>query len=209
MILTRTNLQLFKEADRISLGMRRLRPRLFGDDIWKYQIALRHYEYWLGARGFLARFPRFYWRVRYYRLGIRLNFEIPPFTVGPGLSLAHRGPVIVNPSARIGANCRIHSCVNIGTAAGAQHEAPRIGDDVYLGPGVKLFGSIEVANGIAVAAQAVVNKSFTEPDITVGGIPARKISDKSARPYLIDGVGLAMKNLGYTKCPGNPTSDPA
>lgn len=209
MILTRADLLFFKEADLISLGVKRQRPRLFGDDIWKYQIALRHYEYWLCARGLLARIPRFYWRVRYYRFGIRLNFEIPPFTVGPGLSLAHRGPVIVNPSARIGTNCRIHSCVNIGTAAGAQHDAPRIGDNVYLGPGAKLFGSIEVANGIAVAAQAVVNNSFTEPDITVGGIPARKISDKSARPYLIDGVGLAMKNLGYTIYPGNRTSDTA
>ena len=35
-----------------------------------------------------------------------------------------------------------------------------------------------LADDIIVAANAVVDKSFEEPDIVVGGIPAKKISDK-------------------------------
>ncbi len=114
--------------------------------------------------------------------------------VGPGLSLAHRGPVIINPHARIGKNCRIHSGVNIGTNAGTQGEAPVIGDNCYLGPGAKLFGLIKVADGIAIAAQAVVNKSWEEPNVTLGGVPARVISQKSALPYIIDGAGKAIRS---------------
>lgn len=192
MIRNRADLRFFLAADRLSLGMMRRRPRLFGDDIWKYQRVLRRYEHALNCRRGAWFWPiRFFWRYRYYKYGIRLNFEIPPNVVGPGLSLAHRGPVIVNPGARIGANCRIHSCVNIGTEAGGQREAPSIGDDVYIGPGAKLFGAIVIADRIAVAAQAVVNRSFEEPDITIGGIPAKKLSQRSAAEYIIRGTDKA------------------
>lgn len=192
---TRAELQYYLEADRLSLGVKRLRPRLLGDDIWKYQRALRHYEFWLArSSAFFYIVPRLYWHYRYYQLGIRLNFEIPPFVVGPGLSLAHRGPVIVNPHARIGRNCRIHSGVNIGTSAGAHDQAPTIGNDCYLGPGAKLFGLISISDGVAIAAQAVVNKSCNVPNVTLGGVPAKIISHKGARDYLIDGAGLALRN---------------
>lgn len=73
--------------------------------------------------------------------------------------------------------------VNIGTRAGVPDEAPTIGDDVYIGPGAKLFGRIEVSDRIAVGANAVVNKSFGEPGISIGGVPAKKISDKGNPDY--------------------------
>lgn len=192
-MISSARLRYFLEADRISLNAKGKRPRLIGDDIWKYQRALRFHEYWTAKPGSLWTFlPRFFWRYRYYRLGLLLNFEIPPFVVGPGLSLAHRGPVIINPHVRIGKNCRIHSCVNIGTAAGTQDQAPNIGDNCYLGPGAKLFGAISIAHGTAIAAQAVVNRSCDQENVTLGGIPARIISNKGAQPYLIDGAGQAQ-----------------
>ena len=101
----------------------------------------------------------------------RLGFSIPLNVFGSGLSIAHVGPIVVSPYARIGRNCRIHVGVNIGTRAGVPDEAPTIGDDVYIGPGAKLFGPIEVADRIAARANAVVNKSFTEPGVSVGGVP--------------------------------------
>jgi serine O-acetyltransferase len=194
MIRSRADLRHFLEADRISLGMKRVRPRLFGDDIWKYQRILRRYEHALNClRSPLYSPVRFFWRYRYYKYGIRLNFEIPPNVAGPGLSIAHRGPVIINPATRIGANCRIHSCVNIGTSAGTHRDAPVIGNDVYIGPGVKIFGPIQIADRIAIAAQAVVHRSFDEPGITIGGIPAKKLSDKGADGYIIPGNELAIR----------------
>lgn len=190
--MNRRELLYYMEADRISLGISRRKPRIVGDDIWKYQRALRKYEYWLSKPHDLRSYlPRLFWRFRYYKLSIRLNFEIPPFVAGPGLSLAHRGPVIINPHASIGKNCRIHSCVNIGTAAGTQNEAPTIGDNCYLGPGAKLFGKIRISDGVAIAAQAVVNRSCELPNVTLGGIPAKIISYKGALSYLIDGAGKA------------------
>jgi serine O-acetyltransferase len=195
-VTTTFDLAYYKAADRLALGVTRRRPRwLFGDDIWKYQIALRHHEYWLGRRKSIFNIlAKGYWHYKYYTLGIRLNFEIPPYTTGPGLSLAHRGPVIINPGTRIGKNCRIHSCVNIGTAAGTRDQVPTIGDGVYIGPGAKLFGAIVIADDVAIAAQAVVNRSCTTPGVTLGGIPARVIAERGSSTYIIDGAGLAAQD---------------
>jgi len=78
----------------------------------------------------------------------------------------------------IGDNCRLHVGVNIGTVPGCPHVAPKIGNDVYIAPGVKLYGNIEVGSGIIIGANSVVTKSFTEQNICIAGVPARKISDK-------------------------------
>lgn len=56
-----------------------------------------------------------------------------------------------------------------------------------LGSGAELVGRFEVAGRIAVGANAVVNKSFGEPDIFIGGAPAKKISDKG-NPYYKGGM---------------------
>lgn len=188
--MTSYDLRRMLEADRLSRGERRQRPRLLGDDIWKYQIILRRYEHWLTRRGPWASLVRGYWHYRYYKESIRLNFEIPPFVFGAGLSIAHRGPIIVNPNARIGENCRIHSCVNIGTAAGTQNAAPVLGDDCYIGPGAKLFGPIRIARGVAIAAQAVVNKSCDREHVTLAGVPATVIAERGAEDYIIAGSRL-------------------
>ena len=47
-------------------------------------------------------------------------------------------------------------------------------------PRDKWLGGVTLGDRIAVGANAVVNKSFLEPDITVAGAPARKIADHGA-----------------------------
>lgn len=74
--------------------------------------------------------------------------------------------------------------VNIGADARMHDAAPTIGDNVYIGPGAKIFGKIQIADGIAIGANAVVNKSFFEQDISIAGVPARKISEEGTRGIL-------------------------
>lgn len=50
-----------------------------------------------------------------------------------------------------------------------------IGDNVYIGPGAKIFGAITIANDCAIAANAAVNKSITETAMLVAGVPAKAI----------------------------------
>lgn len=50
-----------------------------------------------------------------------------------------------------------------------------IGDDVWLGANSVVTAGTRIANGVIVAAGAVVTKDVTEEDVIVGGIPARII----------------------------------
>lgn len=106
------------------------------------------------------------------------GFSIPPNVFGKGLSIAHRGTIIVNSHSEIGDNCRLHACVNIGTIPGVPDAAPTIGNNVYIAPGVKIYGPIHLGSGIVIGANAVVNKDFEEDNITIAGIPAKKIGNK-------------------------------
>jgi serine O-acetyltransferase len=49
MINSKEDLKRYLAADKIALNIKRRRPRLLGDAIWKYQIALRKYEYYLNT----------------------------------------------------------------------------------------------------------------------------------------------------------------
>jgi len=112
-----------------------------------------------------------------------LGFDIPINTFGPGLKINHFGLIVVNGNARIGAFCDIHQGVNIGQHGINIDDVPTIGDNVWIGPGAKIFGKITIASRCAIGANAVVNRSFNEENISIAGIPAKKISD-TGNPYI-------------------------
>jgi len=183
MIRTKDDLKYYLNADAIALRKYGKCPLLSRDDIWKFQRLLRKTEYLKNTIRTKISFK--YIRFRFLsfklsRLGRLLGFSIPLNTCGPGLSIAHRGTLVINDGVRLGANVRLHVCVNIGTNAGSKL-SPMIGNNVYIGPGAKIFGDIHIADGIAIGANSVVNKSFLERNISIAGIPARKISDKGSK----------------------------
>jgi serine O-acetyltransferase len=176
----------YLEADRIALGREKGFKKYLLDDIWKFQKTLRRLEYLINCGG--NRVVRKWTYLRFRRQSVRLGFSIPVNIFGPGLSIAHYGTIIVNGGARVGANCRLHACTNIGTTAGKSADAPRIGDNVYIGPGAKIFGDIDIGPNTVIGANAVVNKSFPEGNCTLGGIPAKVISRKTSEGLLVKGM---------------------
>lgn len=203
MIQSRKDYDFYLLADEIALGVfpkkgisGRLKNLFFPHLIWEFQKTLRKLEYLQNCKsGLLARVEKFFVLRRFRSLSYKLGFSIPPNVFGPGLSIAHYGTIIVNDYARIGANCRIHAGVNIGSRAGFAGEAPKIGDNCYIGPGTKIFGSISIANGTAIGANAVVNKSVVEPNTSVAGIPAKMIGKVDTREFIIPGSILALQPL--------------
>lgn len=172
MIRAKKELVSYLLADAEGLHRQGIKPAWFGDECWRFQWHLRHTEFYFNTNQRI----RYAWHKFWLRrLAIQLGFSISINCFGPGLQLMHRGTIVVNDKARIGANCRIHVCVNIGEKDGG---APRIGNNVYIGPGAKLFGNIEIADDITIGANAVVNKSFTTPGISIGGVPAKRLRAK-------------------------------
>ncbi|MZU91199.1 serine O-acetyltransferase [Lactobacillus plantarum] len=109
-----------------------------------------------------------------------MGVEIKKNSFGPGLYITHIGGIVINGNSRIGENCTINAGVNIGNS-GKVENVPILGDNIWIGPGAKIFGRVMLANGIAIGANAVVNKTFSEENITIAGVPAKKVSGKGSR----------------------------
>lgn len=185
MIDSKEKFTYFLQQDRIALGRQQdKRPRLFGDEIWKFEILLRKVEYDLNCRrGISAWIVGKYHKFRFHRISVKLGFTIPPNVFGEGLSIPHYGTIVVHGNARAGRNCRLQEGVTIGAVNGS-HAAAVIGDNCYFGSGAKILGAVTIADDVAIGAGAVVTKDITEPGTTWGGIPARKISDRDSHRSL-------------------------
>lgn len=178
MITSRAELKEWMDADKRQLGRGGVAPSPV-DYIWRYERLLRRCEYWNNtAQSPISAVISKLYRLRLAHMGAKLGFTIPLNVFEKGLSIAHIGTIVVNSHAHVGERCRIHAGVNVGTSAGFSDKAPTIGNDVYIGPGAKIYGEITIADQIAIGANAVVNKSFEIPGISIAGIPAKKISDK-------------------------------
>jgi serine O-acetyltransferase len=180
MINNRQDLQRYLEQDLAQADYRPGLKSLLFNKIWRYLRLLRHYEYALNCRtGLYGKCVQALLEYRLKNLGAQLSFTIPPNVFGPGLALPHIGTIVVNPAVRVGANCRMHVCVNIGAGRHSK-DAPQLGDNCYIGPGAKLYGAIRLGNNVSIGANAVVNKSFVGDDLTLVGIPAKLIVKESA-----------------------------
>lgn len=136
--------------------------------------ALRQYEYHFNAKGWWHKIMVLYYYKKFLSLSLKTGISIPKNTCDKGLTLYHFGSIVVNAACEVGRNCCIMNNVNIGANQGSL-KAPKIGHDVYIGPGAVIFGEIEIADGCYIGANAVVNKSFTEPNSVIAGIPAKVI----------------------------------
>lgn len=185
MIDSRETYQYYIKQDRLALGRRQdVRPRLFGDEIWKFEILLRKVEFDLNCRrGPVGKLVGKWHKMRFHRLSVRLGFTIPPNVFGPGLSIPHYGTIVVHGNVRAGKNCRLQEGVTIGATNGS-HKAAVIGDNCYFGSGAKVIGEVRIADDVAVGANAVVTKDIVESGTTWAGAPVRKISDRDSHSNL-------------------------
>ena len=193
MIHSKRDYLYYLKCDKIALGRTKKRPGLL-DDIWKYERLMRKLEYYTNCKSKLWQLYTVYLQYRYITLGAKNGYEIPINTIGPGLALTHRGTIVINNQAKIGANCKINVCVNIGTRGKEQQEVPIIGDNVYIGPGSKIFGAIEIGNDVAIGANSVVNKN-SESHVTVAGVPAKCINHNGSNGLLIRATEEVTKTL--------------
>ena len=184
MIESKADLKEYLYRDYLASYLDHERPHIFGDEIMKYLIVLRKLEYWTNCgKGIIGKLFCLYYTFRHKHQNFRLHFIVYPNTCEKRLSLAHYGNILVHENAKIGENCRLCQEVTIGGNKGSR-EAATIGNNCFIGPGVKILGDITIADDVLIGANAVVVEDITEPGTTWGGIPARKISNKGSRIYL-------------------------
>ena len=161
-----------------------LRHVILGDAYW-YIFWMRTVRYLKGCKLYV-KIP-FYSLVRImlrhvtYKLGI----SIPSDTeIGAGFYIGHFGGIIVNDKCIIGDNCNLSHGVTLGQAnRGKMKGSPKIGNNVYIGPGAKIVGAVQIGNDVAIGANCVVTKDIPEHSVVVG-IPGVVISDQGSVGYI-------------------------
>jgi len=115
------------------------------------------------------------------RFGIGISYKT---SIGPGLYIGHEGGIVVSELAVIGKNCNLSHQVTIDVSRRGQRAGvPVIGDNVYIGPGAKLFGAIVVGDNAAIGANCVVTRDVPENGVVVG-VPGQVISYEGSQGYI-------------------------
>ena len=153
-------------ADDVANGFDQSRFSRF-NMIRKYLHCLRKLEYISNCKS--SAFLLNYYKCKLYRLSLKTGITIGINCFGKGLYIPHHGYIVVNSSAHFGNDCVIQCGVNIS-------ENVKGGNHIYLSSGAKLLSNISIADDTIVGANAVVTKSFDEPNIVIAGVPAIIIS---------------------------------
>jgi serine O-acetyltransferase len=173
---------LWRHAGRLGAGA--FWSRFLSTPGFRYSALLRFYAYarsapWcqLGMRQVTV--------LLLHRYSIRFGIDISrDARIGSGLYIGHFGGIVVNEAVVIGDNCNLSQGVTLGQVnRGPNAGCPTIGNDVYIGPGAKIIGRIHIGDRAAIGANAVVVEDVP-PNVTVGGIPARVISDTGSEGYV-------------------------
>lgn len=99
----------------------------------------------------------------------------PGAVIGPGFLVMHRHGILLGPVI-IGKNCVVHQNVTIGQrVAGGEQGLPRIGNNVWIGPGAVVTGAISIGDGVSISAGAILSKDVPDRCL-VAGNPARVIA---------------------------------
>jgi serine O-acetyltransferase len=94
---------------------------------------------------------------------------------GPGFVLIHSTGVVINGMVHGGSNFRLYHQVTLGATP---QGAPTLGDDVFIGPGAKIFGPVSIGDGVRIGANAVVLHDIPS-HVTAVGIPAKIVRNHS------------------------------
>ena len=151
-----------------------LKSLVFPEPTLQFLKYLRKYELNINSKSFFSKIMTVYYYAKYLKWSLKTGISIPRNVFEEGLCIPHYGSIVVNTTKKIGRNCMIHVGVNIGTNGGSAI-SPIIGNNVYIGPGAKIFGEITIADNCYIGANAVVNKSVLVPYSVIVGSPAYSV----------------------------------
>lgn len=157
---------------------------IFHGESYRYNFWMRTCAYAKGnplLRYTLYPFARLVLGHLVYKLGI----SIPAGTsIGSGFYIGHFGGIVVSQKATIGRNCNISQGVTIGRANRGRNQGyPVLGNNIYIGPGAVIAGSVRIGDNVAIGANCVVTTDIPDNSVVVG-IPGKIISQAGAAGYV-------------------------
>lgn len=134
--------------------------------------------------------PRLFSQLARFFTGIEIH---PGATVGPGFFIDHGMGVVIGETSEIGENVTLYQGVTLGgTGAERGKRHPTLGNNVVVGAGAKILGSIRIGNSVKVGAGSVVVHPVPD-NCTVVGVPAEIVRK--------DGLRVDRCNLDHGDLP--------
>lgn len=118
-----------------------------------------------------------FYKMVYSLVSTITNVAIPPYVFEKGLLIMHLQNIVVSAKVHVGNNVCLYHNTTIGIKNNGDGGCPKIGGGVTICTGACVLGNISLADGILVAANAVVTQSFEKENVVIGGIPAKIIGN--------------------------------
>lgn len=142
---------------------------------WKIVCLLRYHEYHLNCN---HKIRKNIYRFLRKRLELKYGVTIPTNVVGPGLLIFHPRNIMIH-AKKCGNNLSIQFNTSL-VAGGHDGSIPTLGNNVTIGVGTTIVGDVHIADGIAIGANSLVNKSFDKESVCIAGCPAKTISQNGS-----------------------------
>jgi serine O-acetyltransferase len=104
--------------------------------------------------------------------------------VGEFFHIVHPGMVVIHPGVVFGDRCGVMHNVTIGQNMNS--DVPRIGNDVFIGAGAVVLGSIRIGDGAIIASNSLVISDVPANALAMG-VPAKMYAGMGARRETIVG----------------------
>jgi serine O-acetyltransferase len=123
--------------------------------------------------------PRLLSQLTRFFTGVEIH---PGAEIGRGFFIDHGMGVVIGETTAIGDNVTLYQGVTLGGTgkeSGKRH--PTIGNDVVVGCGARVLGSITIGNDVRIGAGSVVVNDVPD-DCTVVGVPGRVVREGGRKP---------------------------
>lgn len=163
----------------------------FKESIKNYVMGYNHEKYWRRREKLFNkrtnRFLKMYYKLYIRHINLKQNADINFCTNSEKNNFLGRpfcphglNGIIIAGGAIIGKNCFLSHQVTIGRSKGL---APVIGNNVYIGPGAKIFGGIHIGDNVRIGANCVVFEDVPDNTTVVLQKPRTIIKPKDYSYY--------------------------
>jgi serine O-acetyltransferase len=134
--------------------------------------------------------PRWISQAGRFLTGIEIH---PGAEIGESFFIDHGSGVVIGETTEVGANVTLYQGVTLGGTGketGKRH--PTLGDNVVVGAGAQLLGSIKIGDNARIGAGSVVVHDVPRNSTVVGN---------PGHPVLLEGQRVGIPDIDYTHLP--------